>query len=313
MNADVCARHSRMCPAKDECQTAEAAARTETVHRPPGPLLRRFFAPVAFSQAWAFLRPLWNDFPPGTPTSSDETHLAQLLQLREDLLDELRADRRQLSCKVAQRELFHLREGGMPHQSALGGTCIHGLYLSFELFVGAAQHAEKVVPPWGDLVLALVPSPRAFGQDAVVVFLALLDKALQADVPRYLEAVGLEQERRGKSGNPAVSVTARMDAQKIEHEGGDDQKRREPFVIAGLSVVPAKRVHGFRRILGGCGDEPDFPLAVGQDFDDLVLPFLPFPGIAGKAALGEGVNVPAQFPIPIGKAFIPVLGSRFPV
>jgi hypothetical protein len=53
----------------------------------------------------------------------------------------------------------------------------------------------------------------------------------------------------------------------------------------GVAVIQAKRIHGFWRVSGGRGNKPDFPLAVRQNFDDIVVPLFPFARISGKTAL----------------------------
>ncbi len=116
---------------------------------------------------------------------------------------------------------------GLPNQIALGGTAFHRFHLPLELLVRAAQHAQENVPPGHNLVLAFMPALRAFDQDAIVLVPGLLNETFEADVARYLKAVRVEQERRGKPGDAPVPITERMNAQKVEDEGGDNQERRK--------------------------------------------------------------------------------------
>ncbi|MEE8583933.1 MAG: hypothetical protein V3T83_03680, partial [Acidobacteriota bacterium] len=66
-----------------------------------------------------------------------------------------------------------------------------------------------------------------------------------------------------------------MDAKEVERERGDNQEWRNPFILTGLKVIAAQPLHGLRSLLGRSGDEPDLPLAAGQDFDDLIVSFFP--------------------------------------
>ena len=72
--------------------------------------------------------------------------------------------------------------------------------------------------------------------------------------------MGLQEECRDQPGNASVPVTERMDAQEIKHEGGNNQKWRDSFIVAGFAVVPAKRIDGSRSVHGGRGKKPDTPL-----------------------------------------------------
>jgi len=76
----------------------------------------------------------------------------------------------------------------------------------------------------------------------------------------------LEQERRGQPGDAPVAVAEGVDAQEIEHEGGDHQKRRHALFVAYVAVVQAE-----------CRD-------------GLVVALLPCPCVSGEAALGEGMK-----------------------
>ena len=81
-----------------------------------------------------------------------------------------------------------------------------------------------------------------------------------------------------------------MDAEEVKDEGGDGQEGRQLAIFDGGVIALGKRVHGLGDELGGDGGEADAALAVGSDFDDVVVAGFPLAGITGGATLGDGVQ-----------------------
>ena len=59
--------------------------------------------------------------------------------------------------------------------------------------IGATDDGEKMIEPWKEVVLALMPALRTFLKNEIVVFFRLFDKPLQADVPAHFIAVLIER------------------------------------------------------------------------------------------------------------------------
>ena len=86
--------------------------------------------------------------PPPSPCQLDRPFL---LQLREDLLNQLRARGWHLLHQVRQREAPHLFQHGPAHQFTLGWSRAGRIDLALEPPVTRPQYAEEEVPPGHDL------------------------------------------------------------------------------------------------------------------------------------------------------------------
>jgi hypothetical protein len=112
-----------------------------------------------------------------------------------------------------------------------------------------------------------MPALRTFLKRFVVPDLVLFDDSLRTDVSSDLQTEVISCQKEQESGNAAVAVSERVDAQEIEVEGGHDDEGRDVMVAA---LVPPE-VHQLPRKLRGLGGgnaaEPD-PLTTGGEFLD---------------------------------------------
>ena len=85
-----------------------------------------------------------------------------------------------------------------------------------------------------------MPALGALLKGFVVPFLVLFNKALQADIAPDLDSEMVTLQEHKEPGHPAVAVTKRVDAQKIQVEGGQKDKRRNFSILDGIVVQSTK-------------------------------------------------------------------------
>lgn len=202
-------------------------------------------------------------------------------QLFEDLADHVKADPPASLLDVAHSEWPGLRVD-RPHDER--GLCpsrgfdLAGALLEFT--IGATGDDEEMIEPGEEIVLALVPAVGALVQNLVVVFFGLLDQAFQADVPADFVALLVERQQREETGDTAVAVSKRVDAEKIEHERADGDERQDMVLVDGVAIDKAEFLHGGGRGFGGHTFEPDDGRRARSKLDDFVVHLLELAGIA---------------------------------
>ncbi len=77
-----------------------------------------------------------------------------------------------------------------------------------------------------------------------------------------------------------------MDTKKIQDKGRHNQERWDTLFIASNAIPAAQLNHGRGRLLCGNWNKANAALPIRQDFDDLVIPPLPFSRIS-RPALGK--------------------------
>jgi hypothetical protein len=133
-------------------------------------------------------------------------------------------------------------------------------------------------------MLALVPVLRARLQRLVVAILVLLDQPLQADVPTDLETKLIALQQPEQARDPAIAISERVDAQKVEVERGQRDQGWHPSLVLAAAPVQHQVSHS-RRSLGGRHSAKAHPLtAIRVTLDDVAILFLVLPGIPNLPA-----------------------------
>ena len=87
---------------------------------------------------------------------------------------------------------------------------------------------------------AIVPAVGTELEAFVVGLPRFLNEAFQADVATHLVAVLVERQQGEQPRYAAVTVPERVNAKKIQDEGGDGDKRRDILLVKGVLVVLAE-------------------------------------------------------------------------
>ena len=120
-------------------------------------------------------------------------------------------------------------------RSLLAGRALEDSTSRLKFLVSRSDEAWQIVPPGQNLVFPFMPFARTLAEDPVVFDPAFLRHALEADVARNLNAVGMQQVGLWPAARRDLSVAERVNAKQIEAERGHDRKRADLFILAGLS------------------------------------------------------------------------------
>lgn len=153
-----------------------------------------------------------------------------------------------------------------------------------ESVVGLFDDEQQVADVRPGVVLALVPAFGTLLQRFVVAHLVVLYQALQADVAPDVDArevTGLEQQQ---AGDAAVAVAEGMDAEEVEVEGGQQDKRRDDAFADEIGPEAGQRAGTRGRLGRRNAAETDALVAIGQTLDDVDRLVLVLPGIPDLAA-----------------------------
>ena len=110
--------------------------------------------------------------------------MAGLPESYQQSANPLSADSWARTLDVGQFKFTNLFTNGLENHLGLRSSWRGGLSGTLlEFAIPTAEHGQKIVEPWKQIVTPFVPSIGAKPQDLVIVFLRLFNQPFNADVP----------------------------------------------------------------------------------------------------------------------------------
>ena len=168
-------------------------------------------------------------------------------------------------------------EGGSPQSDAL-----------LEFAISVAENEKEVTNVRPRVVFPLVPPVGANLERLVVAFYAVLDQALETDIPAdsIPDLATLEKEKQSR--HPAIPVAKGVDAKKIETEGSGRDERMDPLFFQASVPDPDQPLGDLRSFDRTDRPEADASGAVRVPLDDVAVSRFERPRIA-EASSGDPV------------------------
>lgn len=146
------------------------------------------------------------------------------------------------------------------------------------------ENKKQEIHGWPWIVQSFVPALRTLLEHFVVALPVFLDQALQADIAADLQAAMVTAEQKQQARDPAIAITKRMNAQKIQIERRNEDQRRNPSLDeAALPELNHFR-HRLRRSFGGDRLEANAAAAIGVSLNNVHVLIFVTAGIPDLAA-----------------------------
>lgn len=169
-------------------------------------------------------------------------------------------------------------------------------YAVFEFVVCLDNHAQHIPEERQIVIPVLVPVLGTGLQGFVVGILALLDKHLDTDVLAHDESGAIQQQKRQEAAHTSVTVIEGMDAQEVQDEHRNQEKRIVCAGFDGLVILDAEVQHSVGRLESRDRTEADGLCSVGVLFRDDIVGVL----ISAAQGAAEGIQILVQLQDVIG-------------